>query len=68
MARKKKIRVIRDDVEIEKEYFEEVTVTDPDTGEKITQKVKIIKYKSRSSFKDINEVKSKSIQDDIFEL
>lgn len=35
----------RKDPRIEKEYFEEIELTDPVTGEKTIQKVKITRYK-----------------------
>jgi len=33
--------------EIEKEYWEEIEITCPDTGKKIKQKVKVTRYKAR---------------------
>ena len=43
---KPKSKKKRKDPRVENEYFEEVELTDPETGEKFTQKVKITRYKS----------------------
>lgn len=37
--------------DIEKEYFEEVELTDPITGKRFKQKVKIIRYKTQNADK-----------------
>lgn len=42
----KKARKKRKDPRIEQEYFEDIEVTNPKTGEKIIQRVKITRYKS----------------------
>ena len=49
MTEEKKPRKKRKDTRIEKEYFEEIEVTDPSTGEVIIQKVKIVRYKAVGS-------------------
>lgn len=41
----KKPRKKRKDPRIEQEYFEDIEVTNPKTGEKIIQRVKITRYK-----------------------
>jgi hypothetical protein len=46
--------------DIEKEYFEDVVLTDPITGKTFTQKVKIIRYKTAAAL-------SKSVLDEIEE-
>jgi hypothetical protein len=47
---------------IESEYWEEVVLTDPTTGKKLTQKVKITRYKSQ-----VNKDKgvTEEIEDDL---
>ena len=42
----KKVRKKRKDNRIEKEYFEEIEITNPNTGEKSFHKVKITRYKA----------------------
>lgn len=44
----KKTRKKRKDKRIEKEYFEEIELTDPITGEKAIHRVKITRYKAIS--------------------
>lgn len=46
MSEEKKKHKKRKDPRIEKEYYEEIEVTDPKTGEKKLQKVKITRYKA----------------------
>lgn len=43
---------------IESEYFEDVTLTDPITGKTFTQKVKIVRYKTP-------EVKNRSVAEEL---
>ena len=59
----KKPRKKRKDPRIELEYFEEIEVTDPKTGEITTQKVKITRYKAVGS----KPVGNKGIQDEEIE-
>lgn len=51
MSKKKK----KEDDNIEEEFFEEMELTDPVTGKKFIQKVKIIRYKP-VSFKKIKTI------------
>lgn len=46
--------------DIEKEYFEDVILTDPITGKTFTQKVKIVRYKTAAAL-------MKSVLDEIEE-
>ena len=46
MAHKRKKKIGIKKPKIEKEYWEEVEITDPNTGKKIKQRVKITRYKS----------------------
>lgn len=46
MTEEKKPRKKRKDPRIEEEYFEDIEVTCPATGELIKQKVKIVRYKA----------------------
>ena len=54
----------RKDPRIEKEYFEEIEVTDPLTGKKIKQKVKITRYRATGSNPVGNKGISEELEDD----
>ena len=60
----KKPKKKRKDKRIEKEYFEEVELIDPKTGEKVIQKVKITRYKAVGS----KPVGNKGIPDEEIDL
>ena len=55
----------RKDPRIEEEYYEEVEVTDPVTGEKITTKVKITRYKSAGGPKKVG---NKGLEDELLDM
>lgn len=45
-TKKTKEKKIKKDPRIESEYFEDVEITDPVTGKKIIQRVKVVRYKT----------------------
>jgi hypothetical protein len=45
-SKKKKEKPARKDNRIEKEYYEDVEITDPVTGKKYIQRVKVVRYKT----------------------
>jgi hypothetical protein len=52
------------DKRVEKEYWEEIELTDPNTGKKIKQRIKVIKYKTVSTYKPIG---NKGIVEELYD-
>ncbi len=52
MARKRKKKQVVKKPQVEKEYWEEIEITDPDTGKTIKQKVKVTRFKAGPQFSD----------------
>lgn len=55
MTEEKKPRKKRKDPRIEREYFDDIEITNPVTGEKSIQKVKITRYKAVGAPKEIEK-------------
>lgn len=62
-----KTRKKRKDPRVEKEFFEEIEITDPKTGEKKIQKVKITRYKAVGEKLVGNKGVSEEIEDKDFQ-
>lgn len=67
MNDEKKSNKKRKDSRVECEYFEDIEITDPLTGKKNTQRVKITRYKTVGSTKDLTaKAVAEEIEEDQF--